>query len=438
MNYAINISSLNLECDVVPSKSVVHRQLIIAFLSDTLKDKSDTNMISQIIEAASSDNDDIRATKACLKALYEADKEPENKDILMPCKESGSTLRFMLSVGTAYLNYMGLSQSKRLVFLPEGRLIDRPQDQLIDCLAGRGIKVEINKEEGKITAYGTLTKGTFEIQGNISSQYISGLIMALILLPDYSVHLQGPLESKGYFELTINTLEKKHFKVLEKDKVFSLKPERLEKADHQTVQAEGDWSSAAFLLCLGALAEKSRVKLGNLDKNSSQKDKVVIDILDELGIHTRWEDACAVLEEDCFRDHKQESRKTLQLDASDYPDIVPYIAVVAAAYAKETRISNIDRLRYKECDRVKATIDALAAAGVDAVEQNSVLIIKGKNQSEIRCDTISIQTFSDHRIAMMACLIAAWTKKTVFIDNKDCVNKSFPRLFELLDESKKA
>ena len=119
----------------------------------------------------------------------------------------------------------------------------------------------------------------------------------------------------------------------------------------------------------------------------------------------------------------------LELDAADYPDIVPYIAVAAAARCKLTTIKNIERLRFKECDRIEATIKALKAAGANACEKDGSLIIEGGFNPP---ENIFVPTFNDHRMAMTACLIAAWTKKPVMIDNKECVNKSFPGLYDII------
>ena len=461
MKYAVNIPNINLDFSVPQSKSVVHRQLIISFLLQTLNSVPDKAAIREIIEILPTDNDDIRATRGCLKALYEASCAVEERDIIMPCNESGSTLRFMMSVGAAYLSYKGLSEKKRLVFHPKGKLIERPLDQLIDCLSLHGISVFIDKEAGIITESGNLTAGVFEIQGNISSQYISGLLMALVLLPNSSVKLIGALESKGYFELTVSTLESFGIKVNEKNGLFTINT--ISALCENKNMAEGDWSSASFLLCLGSLAKKSRVVLNGLNKNSIQKDKVIVEILSRLGIKTEWNGNSISLDM-ISPENKSEGEvqdfqtETLELDASDYPDIVPYIAVVAAARAKLTIIKNVERLRFKECDRVEATIKALAAVGVKAAEQDGTLVIQGglsygngttsePSSSDTRvyaatkltdaCDAPSIETFGDHRMAMTACLIAAWTGRTVYIDNKDCVNKSFPGLFELIEKSTK-
>ena len=409
MNYKIEIPSLKLDFTLPPSKSVVHRNLIVQFLR-AIK-TSGGHGLSAVPEALEgpqpNDNDDICATRACLKALYEGSQNDE-EIIYMPCNESGSTLRFMISVGAAFLNYMGLAQKKKLVFLPKGRLIERPLEQLVVCLTKRGVDVVVDKSAGTVTVSGILTPGCFEIEGNVSSQYISGLLMAQIVLPGFSVELKGELESKGYVELTKRVVEE------------------------NGIPNEGDWSSAAFLLCLGALTPNSQIILHGLNKSSAQKDKIILEILEQLGIHAIWNDDTVSL-----KSEHSEAPATLELDATDYPDIVPYIAIVAAAFTKETKIKNISRLHFKECDRVEAIIQALAAVGVSAVEKDSILIIQNQNfQNKKSDEAIEIKTFSDHRIAMTAALVAAWTGRPVLIDNKECVNKSFPGLWEIIENAK--
>ncbi|MBR5032580.1 MAG: hypothetical protein IKX70_02845 [Treponema sp.] len=412
MNYKIEIPSLKLDFKVPPSKSVVHRELIIGFLEAV---KEGPNVIQSIITPDPTDNDDIRATRACLKALYEA-SQSDATEVYMPCNESGSTLRFMISVGAAYLNYVGLAQKKKLVFLPKGRLINRPLDQLITCLAARGVTVVVDKEKNEITVEGVLTPGCFIIQGNVSSQYISGLQMALILLPDFTVELDGPLESKGYYELTLN--------ILKSHNVGALR--QAQGPQGQSI-SEGDWSSAAFLLCLGALVPDGQVVLHGLNKDSLQKDKIIISILEQLGFAFTWNDSSVELT--ARPDINKARELELNLDAADYPDIVPYIAIVSAAYTKSTSIKNIERLHFKECDRVEATINALKAAGGNAYEKEGTLYITGGHNAT---GELSVSTYGDHRMAMTACLVAAWTGRPVLIDNKECVNKSFPGLFTVI------
>ena len=425
MNYEIKIPSLNLDFTVPPSKSVVHRELIIEFLSRSLSlacpelvegKGHQKGSFDKLRNPDATDNDDIRATRACLKALYEAVGDESSTDVIMPCNESGSTLRFMISVGAAFLTHMGLAERKRLVFLPKGRLIDRPLDQLIRCLADHGVTVTVDKENQKIYVEGQLQGGVFKIEGNVSSQYASGLQMACLVIPGATVEIVGPMESKGYYELTLDLIKK-----------YAGTTGALRQAQGPQV-TEGDWSSAAFLLTLGALTPDACVQLSGLNKDSFQKDKIILEILKQLGFEYEWQDnkLCLIKgrtdEEDFFVSE-------LNLDAADYPDIVPYIAVAAAARCKHTTIKNIERLRFKECDRVEATIQALKAAGASASEKDGSLIIEGGFDIP---ENIFVPTFNDHRMAMTACLIAAWTKKPVMIDNKECVNKSFPGLWSII------
>ena len=180
-------------------------------------------------------------------------------------------------------------------------------------------------------------------------------------------------------------------------------------------------------MCLGALVQDGKIVLHGLNKNSLQKDKVIISILEQLGFLFTWNGSTVEL---TTRPDIGKTRELeLNLDASDYPDIVPYIAIVTAAYTKSTCIRKIERLRFKECDRVMATIEALKAAGGNAFEKDGALIIEGGFNPP---DNIFVPTFNDHRMAMTACLIAAWTKQPVMIDNKECVNKSFPGLWSII------
>ena len=416
MNYEINIPSLDLTFTVPPSKSVVHRELIIQFLLWSLSQSKGHQ--EEVEGPQPTDNDDIRATRACLKALYEATNDDSSTDIIMPCNESGSTLRFMISVGAAYLTHMGLADKKRLVFLPKGRLIERPLEQLVKCLGDHGVTVSIDKPNQRIYVEGQLQGGVFKIEGNVSSQYASGLQMASLVIPGATVEIVGSMESKGYYELTLDLIKK----YAETNGV----PEPVEGCADKII--EGDWSSAAFLLTLGVLVPDARVELSGLNKDSFQKDKIILEILKKLGFEYEWKDSklCLVKGRAGENDFYLQA---LELDAADYPDIVPYIAVAAAARCKHTIIKNIERLRFKECDRVEATIQTLKAAGAKAFEKDGALVIEGGFNVP---ENIFVPTFNDHRMAMTACLIAAWTKKPVLIDNKECVNKSFPGLWSII------
>lgn len=435
MSYKINIKDVNLEMKVPASKSVLHRVLIVNFLLQGIKGNPKKETIDLITTPLDIDNQDIIATRGCLKALYEATMEGSSSDVIMPCNESGSTLRFMISVGIAYLNLMGLASTHRLVFKPKGRLINRPLDQLIDCLAEHNVKVIIDKDAQEIIVSGVMTNGDYRIEGNVSSQYISGLLMALTVMRDSKVVLLGKLESSGYVDLTIDALKSKGIEMeITPDGVNTnydiLLPINIE--DITEVVAESDWSSAAFLLSLAAVAPKAHMVLGGLNRESKQKDRIIVDIINQMGIKTSWEtrDGEPVIVIDTLS--RGEGIGELTLDTRDYPDIVPYIAVLAAALTEKTVFENVGRLKFKESDRVKATMDVLNCAGIECsedVEAESFQVV-GKKSYESVTD---VPTYNDHRIAMMACLIAALTGKEVNIDDEKCVSKSFPGLFEILE-----
>lgn len=434
MSYKINIDSVNLDMKVPASKSVLHRVLIVNFLLQSFKGPS-KEVIDLITTPLDIDNQDIIATRGCLKALLDATKAGSDKDVVMPCNESGSTLRFMISVGIAYLNHMGLADTHRLVFKPKGRLINRPLDQLIDCLKEHGVSVVIDKEAEEIIVSGVMTPGDYKIEGNVSSQYISGLLMASVVMRDSRVVLVGKLESSGYVDLTIDALEFKGIGIdiidegENKAYVLSL-PNKVE--DITSIEAESDWSSAAFLLSLAAVAPKAHMVLGGLNPASKQKDKIIVDIINQMGVRTSWEtrDGAPVIVVDT--DKLGDGIGELTLDTKDYPDIVPYIAVLAAALTKKTVFENVGRLKFKESDRVKATMDVLSCAGIpcsENVEAESFEVV-GKTSFD---EVTDVPTYNDHRIAMMACLIAALTGKEVTIDDEKCVSKSFPGLFTILE-----
>ena len=311
-----------------------------------------------------------------------------------------------------------------MVFKPQGRLIDRPLDQLIDCLLSHGVKTTIDKTLGEIALEGVLTDGVFEIEGNVSSQYISGLTMALILMKDSSVKLIGNLESRGYFDLTLQAMRDKGIVIEEGADGY-----KAVIADPGSVKvdldAEGDWSSAAFLISLAALLPNSDVTLTGLNPVSGQKDKVILDILKKMGVETVYIDGGLKIIS------RSDIKPELSLDAKDYPDIVPYIAILAAALTKKTVIGNIERLKFKECDRVEATIKALECVGGVAEEVDGALVVTGGLTVE---RTEEFKTYNDHRMAQTACLISAWTGRTITIDNSECTDKSFPGLWELLEE----
>ena len=362
--------------DAPPSKSVYHRELIIRFLKGFEDD----------LKPSSGDSKDIEATKNCLAALREG-------RTVLDCNESGSTLRFMIPVACAYALKNGITDS--LIFKTAGRLFDRPLDALEDCLAQHGISITGDRGKREFKVSGTLEEGVFTIDGSVSSQYVSGLLMALIILPVSSLEIKGEPSSVHYIELTRHIIAK----------YDDGSPDSLKE-----LKVEGDWSGGAFLLCLKELINGS-LTVGNLDKDSVQGDKEITDFLD----------ACGFAE--------------LSWDCRDIPDIVPYMAVVAAFRNKKTVFRNIGRLRIKESDRVAAIREQLHAAGIRTEETSDTLTVYGISGQEwetFPCEPVVLKSYNDHRMVMSALLIAAALRRDIDIDSIEPVDKSFPGLREII------
>ena len=363
--------SFDLKVDAPPSKSVYHRELIIRFLKGYEDD----------LEVSPEDSKDIAATKDCLRALRDG-------EALLDCNESGSTLRFMIPVAAAYLKAKG--SDRKVIFKTAGRLYDRPLDDLENCLKEHGITLVRDDETRTIRLEGSLTEGVFTIDGSVSSQYVSGIMMALTVLPGSSINVTGTMSSVHYIELTESVLKK------------------YESGTHDDFRVEGDWSGGAFLLCLNELIN-GRVAVGNLDPDSVQGDKAIVDFISACG------------------------KDELIWDCRDIPDIVPYMAVLAAFRNKVTVFKNIGRLRVKESDRVAAIREQLDEAGVKTEETAEELTVYGKSGSTDN-DIITLKSYNDHRMVMSAMLIAAALRADLEIDTDAPLDKSFPGLRRIIRE----
>jgi len=377
---------------IIPSKSDAHRALICAALSE--------NPCQVICSATSKD---IEATKSCLQALADGRAE-------MHCGESGSTLRFLLPVMAAL--------GHRAEFYAEGRLPERPLSPLYEELEAHGCKMS---PQGSVplTIEGRLKPGDYHIPGNVSSQYISGLLFALPLLKgDSRILIEGKLESAAYVEMTLKTLRE-----------FGIRIDSIETgylvfgnqayAGPSIYQVEGDWSNGCFWLAAGALDEEG-VKVSGLDIDSLQGDKKIIDILRDMGAEVSVDaDGITV---------KGGSLHGAIIDAAQIPDMVPILAVVAAAAEGTTEIINAGRLRIKESDRLATVAEVMHALGGQIEELPEGLRITGGNPLQGG----RIDAHNDHRIAMMAAIASLLCKDKVIIDGSDAVQKSYPDFFQVL------
>lgn len=380
-----------------PSKSYAHRELILAAFSE----KESFIRINTV-------SNDIEATVRCLNALG-ASITRENEvfrivpvadapsEAVLDCGESGSTLRFMMPICAA----LGVSTK----FICHARLGKRPIGELRTQLEAHGISFVTDHEFS-----GQLTAGDYSLPGNVSSQYVTGLLLALSLLDSPSViRLTSPLESASYVGITLDAMEKYGVKVALGEDMYFVKGVGRFSAP-AAAEVEGDWSNGAFWIASG-------IKVTGLSRTSSQGDRAMLDVMERMG---------AVIEEDGGLRAVYTSLRAADTDASDIPDIVPPIAVICAVSDGECRISGAARLRLKESDRIKTVCYTLGVLGADAEELDDGMVIRGKDALVGGV----CEAFDDHRIVMAAAIASQFCTGDVIINGAEAVNKSYPTFWE--------
>lgn len=411
MNIKITPKSLSGSLKVPPSKSDSHRGIISAGLSKG-KSKVDNLIFSK----------DIIATLNAMKALgmkyeiKEADEEFGSGSVNIEgvdrvqiveeeidANESGSTLRFLIPIAA-------LDKAK-MTFTGKGKLVERPLDTYYDIFKEQGIEYDTTDGLLPLTIYGGLKAGSFHIPGDISSQFISGLLFSLPLVDgDSKIVITSPLESKGYVDLTIETLELFGINIENKDyKEFLVSGNQSYKSRDYTV--EGDYSQAAFLIVAGILGDG--VICHGLKIDSLQGDKAILDIVKAMG---------ADIEVGDLVEAKNSKTHGIEIDASQCPDLVPILATLAALSEGTTRIIKAERLRIKESDRLKAMATELNKLGADVVELEDGLEINGKKA----LNGGVVDSWNDHRIAMALAIASIKCKDEVIIKNSQAVKKSYP------------
>ena len=405
------------QISAIASKSAAHRLMICAALA-----KGPTEIV------CSTTSKDMEATRACLAAMQDGG--------VLPCGESGSTLRFLLPVAAA----LGLD----VTFSMEGRLPQRPLAPLDQQLTDHGVTLS-RPQPHLLQVSGQLQPGDYVLPGNVSSQYISGLLFALPLLDGPStLTVTAKIESRPYIAMTLDALEKFGVRIATQrrprvwppyaprnDKqtsdviakaataacgdpsslMFHIQPRKYVSPGAVTV--EGDWSNAAFWLCAGALA--GPVTVTGLDRDSLQGDKEILNILRRFGAHVEEMDGKITVS-----NHKLQA---IDIDAAEIPDLVPVLSVVAAAAMGTTRIYNAQRLRLKESDRIRTVCAMINGLGGAAEETDDGLLIHGGGLTGGTVDSCN-----DHRIAMAAAVASVLCPVTVL--GAEAVEKSYPQFWE--------
>ena len=392
------------------SKSVVHRLLICAALGN---EKCDI--------ALDGFSKDILATVACLQALGAEIGVTGNTvhiqpvaskavDALLRCGESGSTLRFLLPVAGS----LGAEGQ----FLLEGRLPQRPMQAYEDLLRAHGMN--LRREDNRLFFGGQLRPGDYRMPGDVSSQYFSGLLLSLPRLRENStVRAERKLESEGYIRMTEDALTLSGVAFTKPEAHVWEIPGRQQFRLPSSLRAEGDWSNAAFFLCVGAMSEKG-ITVEGLNLSSSQGDRAVMDILKSFG-------AEVVTDEENGRvTVRKGTLKPMEIDASPVPDLIPVLSVLGCAVQGETKICNAYRLRLKESDRLKTTAKLITDLGGKVEELPDGLIIHGTGH----LTGGTADSCNDHRIAMSAAAAACICSESVTVEGSSCVEKSYPAFWD--------
>lgn len=400
----IKIQPSKLEGSIIipPSKSLSHRAIICATLCNTGESIIDNVILS----------DDIKASISAMKALGASIKIEEIKEnkyrlkisryktsinnTIIHCDESGSTLRFLIPIA--------LVLSDINTFTGAGRLIERPLDPYYKIFEEQGILYSNDNGKLPLKTIGRLKSSNFTIEGDTSSQFISGLLMALPLLDgDSKLNIINKLESKPYVDLTIDMLRKFGIDIINNNyEEFIINGNSEYKATNY--QVESDYSQAAFYL--GANFLGNNINCLELNEASIQGDKEIISIIEKMS---------SLIENE------------IRIDVSQIPDLVPIIAVVASCLRdKTTYIENAKRLRIKESDRLFAISSQLNKIGADIKELEDGLVIKGKASLNGCLENEALNSFNDHRIAMALAIAATKCKNSIVIDNYEVVSKSYP------------
>ncbi len=406
-NVKIIPSELNGILSIPSSKSLSHRAVIAAGLANG------TSKIENLLHS-----DDISATSKAMEAFgitmgTEGDSlivQGQNKlrvlSAEIDCIESGSTLRFLIPIA--------LLTGEAVSFQGRGKLRTRPLDSYFKIFEEQNINYKYHNQL-PLRVKGKLKPGSFEITGDVSSQFITGLLFVLPLLDgDSKIMITSPLESKGYVDLTLDVLARFGIEV-DNDgyRVFHIKGNQKYRAHNYRV--EGDFSQAAFWMVAGTLG--GEIECLDINKNSFQGDKVIMDIIRKMGGNI-------LIQKDRA---KVRAAKThgITIDASQCPDIVPVLAVLAALSEGKTEIINGARLRIKESDRLKAVATELNKLGAEVFEKEDGLVIYGKDMLQGG----TVDSWDDHRIAMAMAIASIKCKNPVIITNSHAVSKSYPGFF---------
>jgi len=403
----IKANRLTGEVTPPPSKSILHRYIIASSLAkgiSKIENISYSDDIIATIEAMEKLGAKIekKDNYLLIDGSKTFDKKYLNNNAEIDCNESGSTLRFLFP--------LSIVKKNKISFKGKGKLFKRPLNPYFENFDKYKIKYSyINENE--ILLDGELKSGEYEIDGNISSQFITGLLFSLPLLNENSkIIIKGKLESSSYIDITLDCLNKFGINIIKNSyKEFIIKGNQNYKSGNY--QVEADYSQIAFFLVANSIG--SNIKINGLNTNSLQGDKKIVDFIYKID---NWN-----------------KKEKLILDGSETPDIIPILSLKACISKKEIEIVNIARLRIKESDRLRAIVKELSKLGFDLLEkEDSILINSRKDFNKIINNSpVYLSSHSDHRIAMTTAIASTYYDGEIILDNLDCIKKSYPNFWEV-------
>lgn len=396
--------------DAPPAKSIMHRAIICALLARSISEIYPVDL-----------SNDIMATINAAKTLGAFANVVSNRLIIdsrnafnsnyinINCNESGSTLRFLLPVVSAF----GINA----IFEGVNSLISRPMGVYAQILPDFGVRCSYS---GKLpfAVSGKLKAGRFLVPADVSSQFITGLLLALPLLKeDSEIIFTTALASSGYIDTTIKVMQDFGVKVIRTNVGFKI-PKNQHYCAQKEYFIEGDWSQSAFFMAAGAIS--GHVTVRGLSLDSFQGDKIVAKILYRMGAKISYN------KKKCEITVASGRLSNFNIFAAQNPDLVPVLAVLGACAEGTMRILGVSRLRYKESDRLYAINDGLTKLGVNVTEVEDGLLIKGQKQF----DNSNLNGFNDHRIVMAFSVAAIRARERISISDAESISKSYPSFFE--------
>ncbi len=391
------------------SKSEAHRRMICAGLS-----------YEDVTLRGYMESEDMAATCRCLKALGAEISAGEDsitlrghahKPGLMPvldCGESGSTLRFFVPIA--------MTMAGGGMFRMHGRLGRRPMDVYRDLFVPRGVQWHMGAGAdgaAELFVHGKMEPGRYVLPGNVSSQFVSGLLFALPLLPgDSTLTVEPPVESVGYIRMTLESLHKSGIEI-EEIGPFSWRIPGRQKYQAQSGRLHGDYSQAAVLLCASALGHAIRVT--GLAKDTTQGDRAVLTHLAALGAQVQEDESGITVTGGSLRG--------AVLDVHDCPDVAPMLALVCQLAQGQSRLKGCGRLRLKECDRLAATVEMLNLLGGCARIEGDDMVIEGCERLR---GGVTLPDYQDHRMVMLGSMAASVAQEPVSICGVEALGKSWP------------